>query len=221
MNKTSRVILGLLGLSFVIVIHELGHFLACKFFGVETPLFSIGFGPPLIAYRIGTTLFQIALFPLGGFVAINEHQLDMQPYLVKVIILLAGIAINMLFAWVIFWLFRLRGINVRAMIKETTAHTKQGIMGPIGIINLISFSISLGFNYFLLILAGLSMSVGMFNLLPVPFFDGGQLLWFTIEAIIGPLPDTVHSMTTLIFFILFLLFIFFISVGDIRKLWKS
>lgn len=218
MNRLSSILIGLFGLSFVIIIHELGHFIACKFFGIATPRFSIGFGPPIIAYKIGSTIFQIALFPLGGFVAINQQQLDLQPYAVKAIILLAGVAINVLFAWLIFWLFRLRGINVREMITDATARSSKGLMGPIGIINLISYSASLSFNHFLLVLGGLSMSIGMFNLLPLPFLDGGQLLWYTIEAVTGPLPDTAYNLITLIFFALFLLLIFFISVGDIRKL---
>ncbi len=218
MNRIVRILIGLGGLSFVIVIHELGHFIACKIFNVGTPLFSIGFGPRIVAYRLGTTLFQIALLPIGGFVTINEQQLDLQPYVVKATILLAGIAVNFAFAWIIVWIFRLRHINVRALIRDATAQSSQGIMGPIGIIELISYSASLSLNHFLLVLAGLSMSIGMFNLLPVPFFDGGQLLWVTIEAVTGPLPDAAYTYSSLIFFGLFLLFILFVSFSDIRKL---
>ncbi len=220
MHKYLRIIIGLLGLSFVIVIHEFGHFIACKLFGIATPVFSIGFGPRLIGYKIGSTLFQIAAFPLGGYVAIATAQLDAQPYVVKAIILLAGIAINFLFAYLVFTFFRLRKINVREMMQQTAEHADKGVMGPIGIIALMSYSVSLSFNHFLLLLGGLSFSIGMFNLLPIPFLDGGQLALYTIEAITGPISDGAYNITMLIFFILFLLFIFFITIGDIRKLWR-
>lgn len=212
--------IGLLGLSFVILIHEFGHFIACKLFDIATPVFSIGFGPRIIGVRIGTTLFQIAAFPFGGYVSIATQQLDVQPYAVKAIILLAGIAINILFAYLVFALFKMRNINTNQMMEETSAHTKGGIMGPIGIISMISYSISLSFNHFLLLLAGLSFSIGIFNLLPIPFLDGGQLAVYTIEAFTGPIADNTYNIGTLIFMLLFLLFILYITLGDIKKLWK-
>jgi regulator of sigma E protease len=52
----------------VIFIHEFGHFLAAKSFGVYAPRFSIGFGPALIARKWGETEYMIAAVPLGGYV---------------------------------------------------------------------------------------------------------------------------------------------------------
>lgn len=59
-----------LGLSFVIFIHELGHFAVAKWCDVYVETFSIGFGPALpgCSFRRGETLYKIALFPLGGYV---------------------------------------------------------------------------------------------------------------------------------------------------------
>jgi len=170
--------------------------------------------------RIGTTLFQIAAFPFGGYVKIATKQLAAQPYAVKALILLAGIAINILFAYLVFAFFKLRHINVKKMMEETSENASGGIMGPIGIISLISYSISLSFNHFLLLLGGLSFSIGMFNLLPIPFLDGGQLAVYTIEALTGPLSNNAYNVGTLIFVLLFILFMLYITVGDMRKLWK-
>jgi len=140
--------------------------------------------------------------------------------MVKAIILLAGIAINFLFAYIIFAIFKLRNIDVKQMMQQTSEHVRNGIMGPIGIVSLMSYSISLSFNHFLLLLGGLSFSIGMFNLLPVPFLDGGQLAVYTIEAITGPVSDSTYTIGTFIFFLLFIIFMVYITVGDIRKLWK-
>jgi regulator of sigma E protease len=52
----------------VVFVHELGHFLAAKAFGVYAPRFSIGFGPALVKWRRGETEYKIAAFPLGGYV---------------------------------------------------------------------------------------------------------------------------------------------------------
>ncbi|HZZ77346.1 MAG TPA: site-2 protease family protein [Gemmataceae bacterium] len=59
-----------LGLSFVIFVHELGHFLAAKWCDVNVTTFSIGFGPaiPGCRYKWGETTYKLAILPLGGYV---------------------------------------------------------------------------------------------------------------------------------------------------------
>ena len=218
MRKIISFICGLIGFSLVIVVHEFGHFLACKLFAVHVPLFSIGFGPALFGYRIGGTLFQVALLPIGGYVAIAQKQLDAQPYLIKFIILIAGILANFLFAFLIFLFFLFREINVYAMIAQVTNRFHNGVMGPVGIISLISYSAALSPTHFLLVLASLSVGVGMFNVLPIPFFDGGQIAWYTLEALVGKVPEGVSDTISMVFFILFIVFIFFISMKDVRQL---
>jgi regulator of sigma E protease len=52
----------------VVFIHELGHFLAAKLFGVYAPRFSIGFGPALWSRKWGETEYVLAAVPLGGYV---------------------------------------------------------------------------------------------------------------------------------------------------------
>ena len=65
------VLLAGLGLSLIIFIHELGHFLAAKFCDVHVKTFSIGFGPPLpfCSIKRGETTYKIGMIPLGGYVA--------------------------------------------------------------------------------------------------------------------------------------------------------
>ena len=59
-----------LGLSFIIFIHELGHFLAAKWCDVNVTTFSIGFGPPIPGCRFkwGETTYKLGVLPLGGYV---------------------------------------------------------------------------------------------------------------------------------------------------------
>jgi len=55
-------------LGILVFVHELGHFLLAKKLGVAVLKFSLGFGPKLFGKKIGETEYQVAVFPLGGFV---------------------------------------------------------------------------------------------------------------------------------------------------------
>jgi regulator of sigma E protease len=61
------VVVALLGLIFLIVIHELGHMLTAKALGVRVPEFAVGFGPPLLKKRFGETVYSFRVILLGGF----------------------------------------------------------------------------------------------------------------------------------------------------------
>ena len=65
------VLLAGLGLSGIIFLHELGHFLAAKWCNVYVRTFSIGFGPawPFCQFKYGETNYKLGMIPLGGFVA--------------------------------------------------------------------------------------------------------------------------------------------------------
>ncbi len=69
-NEIWAIVKAVLGLSFVIFIHELGHFLAAKWCGVNVTTFSIGFGPPIPGcwFAYGETTYKLAVLPLGGYV---------------------------------------------------------------------------------------------------------------------------------------------------------
>ncbi len=62
------IIAFLIMLGVLITIHELGHFLFAKMFGVKVEVFSIGFGKPIFKWKGKETVYQIALIPLGGYV---------------------------------------------------------------------------------------------------------------------------------------------------------
>jgi regulator of sigma E protease len=109
-------------LGVLIFVHELGHFLAAKAVGIGVPRFSIGFGPATpLRFRRGETEYVVAWFPLGGYVkmASKEEQEAMSaveggppeeeypPEMLfeskslpaRVLVISAGVAMNMLFAW--------------------------------------------------------------------------------------------------------------------------
>jgi regulator of sigma E protease len=71
------VIVAIVALATLIVLHEGGHFLVARLCGMRVERFSIGFGNPLVSFKRGETIYQIAPIPLGGFVQItglNPHE---------------------------------------------------------------------------------------------------------------------------------------------------
>ena len=59
----------------MVVVHEFGHFLVAKLFGVRVEAFSFGFGPRLFGFKYGETDYKVCLLPLGGFVKMSGENL--------------------------------------------------------------------------------------------------------------------------------------------------
>jgi regulator of sigma E protease len=96
--------------SSLIFVHELGHFLFAKAFGVKVLTFSLGFGPKILRLRGGETEYCISLLPLGGYVKMLEasktdivlpedkhRTFESLPAYKRVVIVVAGPAMNLLF----------------------------------------------------------------------------------------------------------------------------
>ncbi len=66
-----KIVAGLVMLSVLVIIHELGHFVVARLFGIGTPVFAIGMGPRVAGFRLGETDFRIAAFPIGGYVQMS------------------------------------------------------------------------------------------------------------------------------------------------------
>ncbi len=91
--------------------------------------------------------------------------------------------------------------------------------GPVKIISMISQSAQDGILIYLLFLAIISINLALFNLIPVPILDGGQLLLATIESLIGrPLPTKVREYIFIGTWLLFLGLILVLSFHDLSAL---
>ncbi len=73
----SSIIVPLIVLGVLIVVHEFGHFIVAKWCGVGVVKFSVGFGPAIWKRRIGETIYQVSVIPLGGFVRMLGDMPDM------------------------------------------------------------------------------------------------------------------------------------------------
>src|SRR5688572_28738200 len=71
-----QIPVGLIGLSFMVFIHELGHFAVAIWVGVKVHTFSIGFGTKLIKWKRGDTLYCLSAIPFGGYLAMAGENPD-------------------------------------------------------------------------------------------------------------------------------------------------
>lgn len=112
MSGPQQAVAFIVFLGVLVTVHELGHFLAAKWAGVKVVKFSIGFGPRIFGFRRGETEYQVAWFPLGGYVKMHgdypgeEHDYDdperhrglyAAPWWKRAIIMAAGPAFNLAF----------------------------------------------------------------------------------------------------------------------------
>ncbi len=111
-------------LGILIFVHEFGHFLLAKLLGVRVEAFSLGFPPKLLHKRIGDTDYRLSVAPLGGYVKMlgenpgEQVPPELQPYSFmhhplwhRILIVLAGPAFNLIFAFLVFFLvFAFSGI---------------------------------------------------------------------------------------------------------------
>lgn len=347
-------------LSVIVSIHELGHLIAAKIFGVYCQEYSIGMGPKIFSKKGKETEYSLRALPLGGFVAMagdTDNALETSvdttniPYertlpgvarWKRIIIMLAGIFMNMVLAIVIYSMVILAngnyvvstkpeisavnenspaynaGLKAGDIVNEisfdnglsispdtymelitfTSAYDGNGpwhlkvqradevlsfdvspeylssedryiigitfsnaatetvkvnifncfkygfeyaffilkltwssfltlfqgknlnsLSGPVGIYNTVSEAASLGLDYYIQLIAMISINVGVVNALPLPIFDGGRVLLLFIEMIMGkPLSKKAESMIMSVSMALLLLLFFYVTYNDIFKL---
>jgi regulator of sigma E protease len=133
------IIIFLIVLGILVFVHELGHFLAAKYFGVRVDEFAIGFPPRALTLgkRDGTT-YVLNWIPFGGYVKIygedgeglGTHDPDYtrsftaQSWYKKIIILLGGVVFNMVFAFLLLCIVFL----ARPTVSEYSAHYPERLV---------------------------------------------------------------------------------------------
>jgi regulator of sigma E protease len=117
------VIALLVGLTIVVFVHGLGHYLAARVSGVRAAVFSIGFGPAIVGWndRAGTR-WKVGVVPVGGYVTMAEDGTAPRPrFLRTAAVAIAGPLISIIFA-----IMLLSG--VLTAVGESVTPTKIGIV---------------------------------------------------------------------------------------------
>lgn len=131
MSIILAIVIGILILLFLVFIHELGHFLTAKFFGIKVQEFGFGFPPRLWGKKKGETIYSINWIPAGGFVRLlgeEEDSNDPRSFsqkrpLVRAAVVAAGVIINFLLAVVLFY-FILGFSGFQSVFDQNTVQNK-------------------------------------------------------------------------------------------------
>jgi len=118
-------------LGVLVFVHEFGHFIVARLYGVRVITFSLGFGPKLVKYQGGATEYCISAVPLGGYVKLAGETVEdggrtgapdeflSKSKWIRLQVYLAGPIMNMLLAVVLLTAVLLRGADVP--LYETSA----------------------------------------------------------------------------------------------------
>lgn len=129
-----EILIFILVLVILIVVHELGHFVAAKLSGMRVDEFGLGYPPrALVIATKGETTYTLNWLPFGGFVKIFGEDLESpqaprsfssKPRLLQAIVLVAGVAMNFLLAYVLLTSALLMG-TPRALAPEEIPYAKN------------------------------------------------------------------------------------------------
>jgi regulator of sigma E protease len=121
-NLLSNTLAFAFALGVIIFVHEFGHLLVAKAFGTRVDTFSLGFGKRLWGFRRGDTDYRLSLIPLGGYVKLggedaesatgDPREFQSKPRWQRVLVYLAGPAMNILLAILLIAIVFMVGIEV-------------------------------------------------------------------------------------------------------------
>lgn len=200
--------------SVIVLVHELGHFMAARAAGMRVYEFSIGFpfSPKLLTlFHYRETEFTLRAFPLGGFVRFVKANGDgsaewfRTSCLKRIFVMSAGSLVNILFSFMVFAAMAMikmgfgpakaalaGGMFTWHVVAETGRFLSNlfagnggmdAFFGPIGIATVAGQAAHQGIVSLFLLTGVLSLSLGIMNLLPLPAFDGGQILIIAAESV--------------------------------------
>lgn len=139
----------LLGLSILVILHELGHFLAARAFGIKVEKFYLFFdawGFKLFSFKVGDTEYGVGWLPLGGYVKISgmiDESMDTEqmalpaepwefrskPAWQRLIVMLGGVIVNILVGIFIFWVLTFKYGETYIPNDQLTSGVHPGIIG--------------------------------------------------------------------------------------------
>ena len=141
-----------------------------------------------------------------GIAALDMKEMPGQPFFAAI-----GRGIHMANTWIV--------QTVQGFLSIFKQRSVQGMGGPVALISMLSQGAASNFKIFLILLVIISINLAILNLIPLPILDGGQLLFYTIEAIIRrPLPIKVREYIHIASWILIMLLIIYLSIKDIGRI---
>ena len=254
------ILVAFISLIGLMVIHEFGHFILAKKFGIRVEEFGIGSPPRLLGKKIGETIYSINLIPFGAFVKVygetggieDYHSFTGKPMWQRFLIVLGGVVSFWVVAAIIFTIIALiwglpflsdfqapapwykapiggiiatvkmtitvvsgwiMGIKSLLGLAQLPEGVKVELMGPLGIFDLLGEYFQMGINYFLFLVALISVALALGNILPIPALDGGKLVFLAIEAVRRkPINHKLEQRITSVFFAALIILMIFVTI---------
>ncbi len=227
----------LIGLA--ILIHEMGHLVAAWWTKIPVARFSVGIGPKVWGWRRGETDYWLSAIPLGGYVlpAVEDHDEFVKiPVSRRLIFAFGGPVANILLSFVCLAIYNVAqgGFSLSAISVEPVVQIGNMIMamiaaigglftgagevsGVVGIVAVGDKIVSGGFIGMLKFLNALSISLAVFNMLPMPPLDGGKIMMYLLESIDRRLL-WLHERLTIAGIVLILGLMVYATYGDVQAL---
>jgi len=232
-------VLAICSIGFIILAHELGHFIAARIAGIPIRTFSIGFGPKLFSFKKGGTEYRLSLVPLGGYVMpdIDDEKEFFNFSVSKRIVLATGGPVASLllpfFCFVLSDVLRLgptlTNFLLEPLSQTATVFMKTASIIPMllshhgeltGIAGIVSqggrFIGMSGFNL-LHFTALMSINLAVLNLLPIPVLDGGKIVMYAMEKISGRFVK-LHYPLAIAGWVFMLAVMIYATILDVGKL---
>lgn len=201
-----KILIAIVLLNLLIGVHELGHFLAAKWCGLEVEEFSLGMGPKIISKKLGGTVYSIRWILLGGYVKLNEEAFPRASWIKQVFVIINGVMFNLIFALICVWIyiglstdinvgvvtgfflgieitFRMIIVILSILMDLFRTADTSAFSGPVGIVSEIGVYVEKGIRDIVEICSVLNLNLFVMNLLPIPMLDGGQVILITIKKI--------------------------------------
>lgn len=195
--------------SLLIILHELGHFLAALWMGIPIARFSVGLGSKVWGFKIGQTEYWLSMIPCGGYVmpaVQDEEAFDKIPLQRRILFALGGPAANILGACLCLSLINIvklgcsvnsvvylpleqiwqMTIQIGTAIPLLLSHP-ENLSGIVGIIAAGGPHVGLSFVKLLQFSVLLNVNLAVFNLLPILPLDGGKIVMGLLRKIYQPL----------------------------------
>jgi len=192
-------------ISFLILIHELGHLIAAKLSNIPIERFSIGFGPKLCGLKKGKTEYRLSVFTIGGYVLPEIKNLNdfyQIPSSKRIVYALGGPSANLLLSIILSAVyntastgFSLYGILLYpfAQVLKITSQFLYALpslfadpgqlSGIVGVVAIGGQLVAGDLLKILQLAIILNINLALLNLLPLPPLDGGKILFCLLEQI--------------------------------------
>jgi regulator of sigma E protease len=231
-------LVAILGLGVLIFLHELGHLLVARATGLPVTRFSIGMGPVIWSRTWGGVEWALSALPFGGYVIFDGESEEYEradPWR-KLLTSLGGPAANLLVGALLYIAAAsvashsvalgaglekvVHAVDQLGSTLQMLFSGKLGIKDLGGPVMMVRAGASLVSNpaHFLSYLGFLSVNLAVFNMLPIPILDGGQILLTLATAISGRAPSRKIQIAMYVSTIALAGLMVWVTVQDVSRL---